>query len=69
MRAKLKSRGFTLVELLMIVAILSVLVVIALPMFSTYKAKAANASALSDLKIIRTMLDAYSVDNQGYPNW
>ena len=65
---KLRNRkGFTLIELLIVVAIIGILAAIAIPQFSAYRAKAYNSAANSDLKNIKTGMEAYMADNQEYP--
>ena len=65
---KLRNRkGFTLIELLIVVAIIGILAAIAIPQFSAYRAKAYNNSANSDLKNIKTGMEAFMADNQEYP--
>ena len=62
-----ESKGFTLIELLIIIAILGVLASLAIPKFSAYRKHTHNATALSDLKNAKTLLEAYYADNQHYP--
>ena len=62
------EKGFTLIELLIVVAIIGILAAIAIPQFSAYRQKAYNSAANSDLKNIKTGMEAYSADNQEYPN-
>ncbi|MDD2899684.1 MAG: prepilin-type N-terminal cleavage/methylation domain-containing protein [Desulfuromonadaceae bacterium] len=65
---KLRSRkGFTLIELLIVVAIIGILAAIAIPQFSSYRAKGYNASSTSDLKNFKTSMEAFFADNQAYP--
>ena len=65
---KLRSKkGFTLIELLIVVAIIGILAAIAIPQFSSYRAKAYNSAANSDLKNIKTGMEAFMADNQQYP--
>ncbi len=65
---KLRSnKGFTLIELLIVVAIIGILAAIAIPQFSAYREKAYNAASNSDLKNLKTGLEAYNSDNQMYP--
>ncbi|MDD2851682.1 MAG: prepilin-type N-terminal cleavage/methylation domain-containing protein [Desulfuromonadaceae bacterium] len=65
---KLRSRkGFTLIELLIVVAIIGILAAIAIPQFSAYRIKAFNSAAASDLRNLKTGLEASFSDNQVYP--
>ena len=65
---KLRNRkGFTLIELLIVVAIIGILAAIAIPQFAAYRVKGYNSGAASDLKNLKTSLEAYFADNQGYP--
>ena len=59
--------GFTLIELIVVVAIVGVLATIAIPQFGSYRDKACNAAASSDLKNFKTALEAAYNDNQYYP--
>ena len=61
------EKGFTLIELLIVVAIIGILAAIAIPQFSSYRAKAYNSAAQSDLKNLKTGMEAYMADNQEYP--
>jgi type IV pilus assembly protein PilA len=65
MRSK---KGFTLIELLIVVAIIGILAAIAIPQFAAYRARGYNSAANSDIKNIKTTLEAYYTDNQYYPN-
>jgi type IV pilus assembly protein PilA len=70
MLRKLRSnKGFTLIELLIVVAIIGILAAIAIPQFSAYRQKAYNASANSDVKNIKTGMEAFLADSptQAYP--
>ena len=65
---KLRSRkGYTLIELLIVVAIIGILAAIAIPQFSAYRAKAYNSAANADLKNLKTGMEAFMADNQQYP--
>jgi len=65
---KLRSKkGFTLIELLIVVAIIGILAAIAIPQFSSYRIKAFNSAASSDLRNLKTGLEAAYSDNQFYP--
>ncbi|MDQ6994341.1 MAG: prepilin-type N-terminal cleavage/methylation domain-containing protein [Mariprofundaceae bacterium] len=62
------SHGFTLIELMIVVAIIGILAAIAMPQFSAYRTKAFNSSAISDLRNIATGEEAYYVDHGTYVN-
>lgn len=62
------QKGFTLVELLVVVAIIAILAAIAIPQFSAYRAKAYDSAAESDLRNLKTAMEANQADNQEYPN-
>lgn len=64
---KLRSnKGFTLIELLIVVAIIGILAAIAIPQFSSYRQKAFNSAAVSDIKNIKTAEESLFADNQTY---
>lgn len=61
------EKGFTLIELLIVVAIIGILAAVAIPQFASYRAKAYNSAASSDVKNLKTGMEAYMADNQEYP--
>ena len=61
------EKGFTLIELLIVVAIIGILAAIAIPQFASYRQKAFNSAAQSDLKTIKTTVEGYYTDNYFYP--
>lgn len=60
-----KEKGFTLVELLIVVAIIGILAAIAIPQFNKYKIRGYLAAMRSDLKNAHTAASAYLTD---FPN-
>ena len=57
------QKGFTLIELMIVIAIIGILAAIAIPQFTQYKAKSYNAAAKADLKNAYTAAQAYFADN------
>ena len=63
---RLNKDGFTLIELMIVVAIIGILAAIAIPNFLKYQAKAKTSEALSNLKGIFTSEISYFADNNKY---
>jgi prepilin-type N-terminal cleavage/methylation domain-containing protein len=63
---KYDSKGFTLVELLIVVVIIGLLAAIAIPKFSNTKGKAVVASMKSDLRNLAAAQEGYWVDFRTY---
>ncbi len=62
-----KARGFTLVELLLVLVILGILAAIVIPKFSGRTEQAKEQAAVTQISTFRTALDAFEVDNGYYP--
>lgn len=62
-----RTKGFTLVELLVVMAIIGILAVISLANFRTSQIKARDAERKNDLRQIANALEAYMSDHGSYP--
>ncbi|HXH71449.1 MAG TPA: prepilin-type N-terminal cleavage/methylation domain-containing protein [Mariprofundaceae bacterium] len=60
------EKGFTLIELMIVVAIIGILAAIAIPQFSAYRIKAFNSAAESDLRNTKLAEEALFTDYQLY---
>ena len=61
--------GFTLVELLTVIAIIAILTAIILPVFSIVRENARRASCQSNMQKIATAVKQYELDNRQYPEY
>jgi type IV pilus assembly protein PilA len=60
------QKGFTLIELMIVIAIIGILAAIAIPQFSAYRKRSYNSAAQSDLRNAATAQEAYFVDEETY---
>ena len=63
-----KQKGFTLIELMIVVAIIGILAAIAIPNYLSYTCKAKQTEAKSNLGAIATCQEAYSAEFDTYSN-
>ena len=66
-KIKKAIRGFTLIELMVVMAIISVLLAIALPIYSKSITRAKESVLRNNLFTLRSMIDEYTVDKQKAP--
>ena len=66
-RTKRNKKGFTLVELLLVLVILGVLAGIVVPRFAGQTERARETAAETQISAFKTALSTYEVDMGGYP--
>lgn len=62
------KKGFTLIEIMVVVAIVIILITIAIPNILRSRVVANEGAAIANLKTIATACQSYHIDNQGYPS-
>lgn len=60
------ARGFTLIEVMIVVAIVAILAAIALPSYSEHTRRAKIAEAISQLADLRARMEQFFLDNRTY---
>jgi general secretion pathway protein G len=62
-----RESGFTLIELLIVIAIIGILAAIAIPNLLNAVQRGKQKRSMSDMRALATALEAYSIDNNTYP--
>jgi prepilin-type processing-associated H-X9-DG protein/prepilin-type N-terminal cleavage/methylation domain-containing protein len=68
MKASNATRGFTLVELLVVIGVIALLAALLLPVLTGAKASARSAACKSNLRQLGIALISFSHDNEHYPS-
>src|SRR5690349_11907880 len=65
--SRISTKAFTLIELLIVVAIIAILAAIAVPNFLEAQTRSKVSRAKADMRTMVTGLESYAVDNNKYP--
>ncbi len=63
----MKKKGFTLVELIIVVTILGIMAAIVIPTFQGNVVTAKDSASKTNLMTIRTQIELYKIQHNGYP--
>lgn len=64
----MKARGFTIVELLVVIVVIGILAAITVVGFNGVSARATDVRIQSDIKNVHTLIEAYAARNGSYPS-
>ncbi len=67
LRIKRRNRGFTLIELMIVMSILLILITIAIPIYNQSIVRARESVLRQDLFTMRQIIDQYTLDKQKAP--
>jgi type IV pilus assembly protein PilE len=63
-----RAAGFTLIELMIVVAVMAILAAIAVPMYTDYVTRSRIIDGTTKLANVRTQMEKYFMDNRTYLN-
>lgn len=67
-KRNLNNKGFTIVELLIVIVVIGILALLVITTYSGIQAKARNAKRQTDIQSIQTQLEAFFSQNGYYPS-
>lgn len=67
-KRNLNSKGFTIVELLIVIVVIGILALLVITTYSGIQAKARNSKRQTDVQSIQTQLEAFFSQNGYYPS-
>ena len=66
-KAPRRSTGLTLIELLLVVAMIGVLVALALPKYQSYQERIKQTQAIQDITVLQALIRDYQLNSGSYP--
>lgn len=63
-----RKTGFTVIEMMLVIAIVGVLAVIAVASYAKYRERIETMQAISDIGSLQPLIAQYALDNNGYPD-
>lgn len=67
-KSNLNSKGFTIVELLIVIVVIGILALLVITTYSGIQAKARNSKRQTDIQSLQTQLEAFFSQNGYYPS-
>ena len=61
------KKAFTLIELVIVAAVVGIIAAVALPMYQSYVLGAKEAAAKDNLRILRNVIEIYTIQHSGVP--
>ncbi len=68
LRKHSRQKGFTIIEIATVIAVIGILVTIAIVNYNAAQAKSRDSKRLADASAIEAALEAYRSENSSYPN-
>lgn len=62
-----RKTGWTLIELMLVVALIGVLAAIAMPMYANYRDRINRSMAIQDIKILQMLITDYATSGGAFP--
>ena len=66
-KLRTNKEGFTLIELMIVIAIIGILAAVAIPQFTKYRARAFNTQSLGDVRVVSNEVGGYYAEWNEYP--
>ena len=67
MKSRSKTRGFTLIEMLIVIVVMGVLMALALPMYNTSITRSKEARLHHNLVTLNNLIQQYTLDKKAAP--